>query len=262
MRFPFFAARLALAALVLAALIAGAAIASVRAGMASFTMGLEIMVASVALALIALILALIWMSAALKNNRGDGKRAGLIALIGSAVLLYVPLHTVYEGMLAPPIFDVTTDPEDPPQFVALAKRPPGANSIAFNGNAMIDYRGEHNTVSYMLHTYYAELTKPLMPILPSPPTNPVPPTAKMFWRCFNRAKDRGWQIVDFNEKQGRIEAQARSFWFGRISDIVIRIRPAGTLGARFDMRAQTETGSRDFGHNLELIKTYRATLNS
>jgi hypothetical protein len=257
MRFPFFAARLALAAFVLAAFIAGAAIAAVRAGVASFTTGLEIMTASVALGLIALILALIWTFAALKDNRGDGKRAGLIALIGSAFLLYVPLHTVYEGMLAPPIYDATTDPEDPPQFVALAKRPPGANSTAFNGNAVIDYRGERNTVSYMLHTYYAELTKPLMPIMPT-----GSPTAKMFWRCFNRAKDMGWQIVDFNEKQGRIEAQARSFWFGRVSDIVIRIRPAGTLGARFDMRAQTETDSRDFGHDLELIKTYRATLNS
>jgi hypothetical protein len=257
MRFPYLAARLALAAFVLAALIAGAAMAAVRADLANFTTGLEIMTASVALALIALILALVWMFAALKDNRGDGKRAGLIALIGSAFLLYVPLHTVYEGMLAPPIYDATTDPEDPPQFVALAKRPPGANSTAFNGNAVIDYRGERNTVSYMLHTYYAELTKPLMPIMPT-----GSPTAKMFWRCFNRAKDMGWQIVAFNEKQGRIEAQAKSFWFGRISDIVIRIRPAGTLGARFDMRAESETGVRDFGRNIGLMKAYRAALAS
>jgi hypothetical protein len=34
------------------------------------------------------------------------------------------------------------------------------------------------------------------------------------------------------------------------------------LGARFDMRAQTLMGNRDFGHNLELIKTYRTSLNS
>jgi hypothetical protein len=215
------------------------------------------MTASVAPGLIALILALIWMFAALRNNRGDGKRAGMIALIGSVLLLYVPLHTVYEGWKAPPIHDATTDPEDPPQFVALAKRPAGANSPGFDGNAMIDYRGEHNTVSYMLHEYYAQITKPLVPIMPT-----GSPTAKMFWRCFNRAKDMGWHIMDYNEKEGRIEAQASSFWFGQISDIVIRIRPAGTLGARFDMRAQTLMGNRDFGHNLELIKTYRATLNS
>lgn len=257
MRFPFLAARLALAAFALAALVAAVAIILVRAGLAPFTVGLEIMTASVALGLIALILALIWLFTAFKENRGDGKRAGLIALIGSAILLYVPLHTVYQGMMAPPIHDVTTDPEDPPQFVALAKRPPGANGTTFNGNAMIDYRGEHNTVSYMLHEYYAPLTKPLMPLMPT-----GSPTAKMFWRCFNRAKDMGWRIVDFNEKAGRIEAQAKSFWFGQVSDIVIRIRPAGTLGARFDMRAESESGIRDFGHNLDLIKTYRGTLNS
>jgi hypothetical protein len=262
MRFPILAARLALTALVLAALIAGLAIASVRAGLASFTTGLELMTGSVALGLIALILAVIWMFAALRDNRGEGKRAGMIALIGSALLLYFPLRTIYEGMKAPAIHDVTTDPDDPPQFVALAKRSPGANGTAFDGKAMIDYRGEHNTVSYMLHEYYAGITKPLMPILPPSSTNPAPPAAKMFWRCFNRAKDMGWHIVDYNEKEGRIEAQASSFWFGQISDIVIRIRPAGTLGARFDMRAQTLMGNRDFGHNLELIKAYRATLNS
>ncbi|HKD48655.1 MAG TPA: DUF1499 domain-containing protein [Rhizomicrobium sp.] len=257
MRFPFLAARLALAALVLAALIAGMAVLSVRAGLASFATGLEAMTASVALGVIALILALIWATAAFRHNRGEGKRAGMIALIGSALLLYVPLRTVYQGMLAPPIHDVTTDPEDPPQFVALAKRPPGANSTRFDGGEMIDYRGEHNTVSYVLHEYYADLTKPLQPIMVS-----GSPTSKMFWRCFDRAKRMGWHIVDFNEKEGRIEAQAASFWFGRISDIVIRVRPAGSLGARFDMRVETESGNRDFGHNLELMKTYRATLNS
>ncbi len=196
MRFPFLAARLALAALVLACLIAGAAIAVVRGNLAGFTTGLEIMTASVAMGMIALVLALIWLVTALKENRGDGKLVGLIALIGSALLLYVPLHTVYEGMKAPPVYDVTTDPEDPPQFVALAKRPPGANGTAFDGGAVIDYRGEHNTVNYMLHTYYPGLTKPLMPILPTTAANPAPPTAKMFWRCFNRAKDMGWRIVD------------------------------------------------------------------
>lgn len=257
MRFPFLAARLALAALVLAGLIAGAAVAVVRAGLAGFTTGLEIMTASVALGTIALILALIWLVAALKENRGDGTRQGLIALVGSALLLYVPLHKVYEGMMAPPLYDVATDPEDPPQFVALAKRPPGANGTKFDGGALIDYRGEHNTASYMLHTYYYGLTKPLMPIVPK-----GSPTAKWFWRCFNRAKDMGWRIVDANEKEGRIEAQAKSFWFGQVTDIVIRVRPAGTLGARVDMRAETETGHRDFGWNLELLKTYRAAINT
>ena len=244
MRFPIFAARLALAALLLAALIAVLAIGSVRSGMATFVTGLEAMTASVALALIALALALVWTISALKHNRGEGKRAGLSALLGSLLLLYVPLHTVYQGLMAPPIHDVTTNPEEPPQFVALAKRAVGANSPTFNASERVRYRGEYNTVSYMLHEYYSKLTYPLALIMPP---------GKMFWRCFNTARRMGWHIVDYSEKEGRIEATATSFWFGQVSDIVIRVRPAGTLGARFDMRAESETGSRDFGRNPKLL---------
>ena len=251
MRFPVLAARLALAALVPAVVIAAVAVIVVRMGMVSFTIGLEVMTASVALAVIALLLSTIWMVFALRNNRGDAKRAGMAAFFGALALLYVPLHTVYQGLMAPPIHDATTDPEDPPLFVALAKRSPGES--AFEPSRKIHYRGEYNTVSYMLHTYYTELTKPLALIMPP---------GKMFWRCFNAAKRMGWHIVDYNEKEGRIEATATSFWFGQVSDIVIRVRAAGTLGARFDMRARSETGARDFGHNLDLLKSYRAKLST
>jgi hypothetical protein len=253
MRFPILAARLALAALVPAAAIAAAAVIAVRAKMASFAIGLDAMTASVTLAAIALLLATIWLVSALRHNRGDAKRVGMAAFFGSLLLLYAPLHTVYQGMMAPPIHDATTDPEDTPRFVALAKRPSGENATAFDPSEKIHYRGEYNTVSYMLHTYYTELTKPLALIMPP---------SKMFWRCFNAAKRMGWHIVDYNEKEGRIEATATSFWFGQVSDVVIRVRPAGTLGARFDIRAESETGGRDFGRNLELLKSYRAKLGS
>ena len=253
MRFPILAARLALAALVPALIIAAGAVIAVRTGLVPFAAGLKAMTAAVVLALIALLLSAVWMVFALRHNRGEAKRVGMIAFFGSLALLYVPLHTVYQGLMSPPIHDATTDPEDPPLFVALAKRPSGGNEAAFDPTRKIHYRGEYNTVSYMLHTYYTELTKPLALIMPP---------AKMFWRCFNAAKRMGWNIVDYNEKEGRIEATATSFWFGQVSDIVIRVRPAGTLGARFDMRAESRTGTSDFGRNLELLKSYRAKLGS
>ena len=252
MRFALLAARLALIAMLAAAILALASLILVRAGTLSFAGGIQAMTAAVAAGLIALGLALIWLAAALKHNRGEGKRAGLAALMGALALLYVPLRTAYQGFEAPRLHDVTTDPEDPPFYVALA-----GNGAHFDAGAMIDYRGEHNTASYMLHEYYAGLTKPLMPIMVN-----KNPTGKMFWRCFNVAKRMGWRIVDYNEKQGRIEAVALSFWFARPTDIVIRVRPAGTMGARFDMRAASEKGEPDFGRNLALIKAYRAELNS
>lgn len=251
MRFPILAARLALVALALATAIAAAAMVGVRAGMTDFSTGQEIMAGAVAFGGIALVLAVIWTVHALRHNRGEAKRAGMTALIGSLILLYIPLHTVYEGWMAPAIHDVTTDPDDPPAYVALAGKAPDANR--FDAGEKIHYRGEYNTVSYMLHTYYTELTKPLALIMPP---------AKMFWRCFNAAKKMGWRIVDYSEKDGRIEATATSFWFGQVSDIVIRVRPAGTLGARFDMRARSRSNERDFGRSLELMKAYRGTLAS
>jgi hypothetical protein len=251
MRLPILAARLALAAIALATAIAAAAMIGVRAGMTDFSTGQEIMAGAVAFGCIALVLAVIWTVHALRHNRGEAKRAGMTALIGSLILLYIPLHTVYEGWMAPAIHDVTTDPDDPPAYVALAGKAPDANR--FDAGEKIHYRGEYNTVSYMLHTYYTELTKPLALIMPP---------AKMFWRCFNAAKKMGWRIVDYSEKDGRIEATATSFWFGQVSDIVIRVRPAGTLGARFDMRARSRSNERDFGRSLELMKAYRGALAS
>ena len=248
MRFRYLAARLALAAFALAALMAGAAVGGVRLGLMPYQSGLGLMVPAVVLGLIALFCALAWLSSALRNNEGTGRRLGMTALIGSLLLLWPPLHTQYEGFTAPPIHDATTNPEDPPQFVALAKlRRPGMNPAAFDGTRRISFWGKTGTVAYILHEFYPVLTKP---------TRAFIAPHKAFWRNFETAKQMGWTIVAYDEKQGRIEATARSAWFGQISDIVIRIEPAGSEGALLDLRAQSETGDKDFGNNLALLKAY------
>ena len=66
----------------------------------------------------------------------------------------------------------------------------------------------------------------------------------------------GWHIADFNEQQGHIEATATSFWFGQKADVVIRVREAGAIGAIADIRSQSQTGTRDFGANIERLKAY------
>jgi hypothetical protein len=252
MPFQSLAARLALAAFLLALLMAAAAVAMVRLHAMSFTNGLTLMAGSVALGLIALLLSLVWLANAFRRNQGDGKRAGMIALAGSLLLLWPPLHTVYEGLISPAIHDATTSPEDPPQFVALAQRAPGMNSAVYTGNEQITFHGETNTADYMLHTYYAPLTKPYARLLTT--------KSKLFWHAFETVKKMGWRVVDYSEKDGRIEASDTSFWFAQTADIVIRVREAGPLGARLDMRSESENGSRDFGSNLARIAAYLKAL--
>jgi hypothetical protein len=254
MRFQSIAARTALAALVLAIPAGAGAVAGVRLGLFTDGAGTALMVPAVGLGLVSLVMALLWLRSALASNSGEGKRLGLIALLGALAFLYSPLRYVYDGFAALPIHDATTDPGDPPQFVALAKLPSG-NSRVFDGQRRIPYsgpdaryRGQNVTVAYAFHDKYPQLTHQHAGLLVSP--------QKTFWRCFETVKKLGWTIVDANETDLRIEAIDRSFWFGRISDIVIRIRPAGTIGSRVDLRSESRDGALDHGRNVARLKAF------
>jgi hypothetical protein len=250
MRFQLLAARSALVLLALALIAALAAVGGVRVSKLPLADGLTVMVAATALGLLALVAALIWLFCALRHNQGAGQRMGLIALLGSLFLLWPPLHTAWQGLTSPAIHDATTSPEDPPQFVALARaRRHGMNSPVYNGSEQIRFHGETNTADYMLHTYYRQtLTQPRGQLLSN--------KRKLFWHAFETVKKMGWHIVDYSEKDGRIEATDTSFWFGQTADIVIRVREAGTLGAILDARSESETGTKDFGSNIARLEAF------
>jgi len=247
MRFQLFAARTAFAALILAVLAGAGVIAGVRLGLLTDKGGRTLMIPATLLGLAALAMALVWLRSALARNSGEGKRSGLIALLGSLAFLYSPVTHVYYGYKLLPIHDITTDPEDPPQFVALAKVHP-ANDRVFDGARKITYKGEQVSVAYAMHEEYPALTKPHAALLVSP--------QKTFWRSYEVAKKLGWTIVDASEKDLRIEATDRSLWFGRISDIVIRVRPAGSTGSRVDVRSESRDGELDHGRNAARLKRF------
>jgi hypothetical protein len=247
MRFQLLAARLAFAALLLGVLTAAAAVVGVRQGLLSDANAGNLMIPATLLGAVALVLALMWLRSALRSNLGTGKRLGLLSLIGTLVFLYQPLSYVYAGFASLPIHDATTDPEDPPQFVALAKIQP-ANSRVFDGERRIRYKGQDVTVAYALHDKYFLLTKPHNGLLVLP--------GKAYWRAYGAVQKLGWTVVDASEKDLRIEATARSFWFGRVSDIVIRVRQAGTIGSRVDIRSESREGGDDHGRNVARLKTF------
>ncbi|HKQ09685.1 MAG TPA: DUF1499 domain-containing protein [Rhizomicrobium sp.] len=252
MRFQLFAARTAFAALLFAVLAGAGAVAGVRLGLLTDKAGSSLMIPATALGLAGLALALLWLRSALARNAGEGKRLGLIALLGSLAFLYSPITYAYYGYKLLPIHDITTAPQDPPQFVALARIHP-ANDRVFDGARKIFYKGKEVTVAYAIHEEYGFqagqfLTKPHVGLLISP--------QKAFWRSFETVKKLGWTIVDANEKDLRIEATDKSFWFGRISDIVIRVRPAGSIGSRVDVRAQSRDGELDHGRNAARLRQF------
>ncbi len=257
MRLQTFAARAALAALIVALLLAAAAIVGVRLDLLPFATGLAMMLPATGLGLAALAGALVWLRQAGRRNAGDGKRAGLIALFGSLLFLYFPLTSAWYGLTMPPINDVSTDTDDPPRFVALARqRGPRMNPLAFDGQKTIAWHGEQRTIAYVLHDFKnGEITRPWPRFFPRSES----PVKTLFWRSFETAKRLDWHIVAYSEKDGRIEATTRSPWFGRIFDIALQVRPAGA-GARVAVRAASRSDPGDHGYAIRLVRKFLATI--
>ncbi len=148
MHFQLAAARISFVALVLAAAMALAAVAGVRLGLYSYAFGFKLMVPAVALGVVAFGAGAVFCYSAFQRNQGEGRRLGLAGFFGALLLLYPPVSTQLRGLTAPPIHDATTDPADPPRFVALAKaRKPGMNSLEPNAEQPIHYHGEDTTVA-------------------------------------------------------------------------------------------------------------------
>ncbi|MGB8602404.1 MAG: DUF1499 domain-containing protein, partial [Rhizomicrobium sp.] len=72
----------------------------------------------------------------------------------------------------------------------------------------------------------------------------------------NAVQALGWQVASYDAKTGAIEATDASFWFGVVSDIVIRVRPAGAIGVRVDIRSKSRVGGADCGRNARLIRAF------
>ena len=246
------AARLGFAALAAAALTAAIAVAGVRLGWLSYPMGWRLMFPAAGLALIALGLSLAWLGAALKANDRAGRRFGLAALAGALLLLYPMLSTYFHRLTSPPIYDFTTDTENPPGFVALLKqRGPGDNPPAYDGRAPVSFQGKTVTLDEVLHDHYRDILKPHAGFA----VGAKDPIATFFRRDYAATTKTGWTIVDYNAREGRIEASHASFWFGRVSDIVILVRRAGA-GARTDLRSQSRDDLVDDGFNAANAKYF------
>jgi hypothetical protein len=56
----------------------------------------------------------------------------VVALIGGGLIAYVPWHYDQIRQTVPPIHDITTDPENPPAFVAVMplRQGEGINPVA------------------------------------------------------------------------------------------------------------------------------------
>jgi uncharacterized protein (DUF1499 family) len=163
--------------------------------------------------------------------------AGVMGLVLALAIVAVPARFRF-GPPTAPIHDITTDTEDPPQFVAV---------VPLNTPDRTVYEGDR--IAALQRQTYPDL-QPF--ILSRPP-------AEAFEVALATAEDMGWDLVEADPATGRIEATDTTFWFGFKDDVVIRVRP-DARGSRVDLRSLSRVGGGDAGTNARRIRAYLSAL--
>src|SRR5579864_6053261 len=183
---------------------------------------------------------------------GGAKEAATALFIGLALIAY-PLYLGVKGYRLPAIYDITTDPIDPPRFEAIARlRPRDANPITYEGL----YAAE------LQHAAYSDIEPDL--------TDSTPQEA--YDAAMKVIIKRKWRIVDARPPQGSalrpldtrappgpaprdgfIEAIARTPILGFRDDVVLRVRSTSD-GTRIDVRSASRYGRHDLGTNAARVR--------
>jgi len=222
-----------LAAAFLAVIIVRSGLLEIQPALATFAGALALAVIARATAIAAFVV--IWM----EGLAGFG--AALTAIAVSLALLGYPAYLAIGAYRLPWIYDITTDPIDPPRYEALARlRPRDANPLAYAG------------------LYAAEQQRSAYPDIGPLGTNATPRAA--FDAVLAVVDKRRWLVIARSPPQapryeGRIEAVARTPIMGFRDDVAIRVR-AEPEGARIDARSSSRYGSFDFGTNAARVRGF------
>jgi uncharacterized protein (DUF1499 family) len=173
------------------------------------------------------------------------RRSVMMALLLAVVALgviAVPWSMRRVARSVPPIHDISTDTENPPQFVAVLPLRTGASNPP-------EYPGEEFATHQ--RRAYPEI-QPLMMAIPP---------AEALARAEQTARRMGWELVAVDSAALRVEAVARTRWFGFRDDVVVRITPEGS-GSRVDVRSKSRVGRSDVGANARRIRSFMAMMEA
>jgi uncharacterized protein (DUF1499 family) len=155
-----------------------------------------------------------------RSVRSAGAVALATALVLGVVSFSVPFAFQRQARSVPPINDIRTDVENSAPALARAQR-----------------------------EAYPDI---------APVTLPLPPRPA-FERAAAAAEAMGWEIVARDPDAGRLQAVAKTAWFGFEDDVTIRVSPAAA-GSRIDIRSKSRVGRGDAGANAARIRGWRAAL--
>ena len=215
------------------------AIVVVRSGALEIVPALSTLGGALALAMLAILLAFGAAVSIWKDGVGGIGEAVTGLLIGLALIAY-PLYVGVKAYKLPAIYDITTDPIDPPRFDAIARlRPRDANPVTYAGL----YTAEQQ------RTAYSDIEPDMTSVSPQ----------EAYDAAMKVITKRKWHVVDARPPQGTaprdglIEAIARTPILGFRDDVAVRVR-ATHEGARIDVRSASRYGRHDLGANAARVR--------
>jgi uncharacterized protein (DUF1499 family) len=165
--------------------------------------------------------------------RGRGLIVAILGVVLASPVLGMGIHWEYAARAYPPINDITTDTENPPEFWEIP------NPVVYPGPE----------VAALQREAYPDL-EPLVLALP-------PDTA--FEQALALVRRTGWEVVSADEFDGQIEAVAETRLFGFKDDVAVRIG-AEADHSRVDVRSHSRIGRIDRGTNAKRIRAYLVAL--
>jgi uncharacterized protein (DUF1499 family) len=232
-RLAAWSGRLVLFALAVAVL----SVIILRSGLLEIVPALATFAAALVFAALAVLLALASFVVIWRQGMA-GLGYAVLALFLGLLLLAYPGYLGYRATKLPAIFDITTDPLNPPRFDVLARlRPRGRTNYPGAATAELQRAAYPDIVPLQLA---------------------VPPKVA-YDVALVLATKRKWLLVDTRppaagRRDGVIEAVARTPIMGFRDDVVIRVSLLGQ-GSRVDLRSASRYGLHDFGANAARLRS-------
>jgi uncharacterized protein (DUF1499 family) len=187
-----------------------------------------------------LLAVLVALASGVQLLRGRAFGIGGVASLAAALIFAAAALRTGGG---PRINDFTTNPGNPPVFVAL-------KIVGPNPSRDMSYPADYAAVQ-------TECCADLAPL------NVAADPATTFERARKAAESmEGWEVVDASAADGRVEAIATTPLFGFKDDVVIRVTPGPDGGSVVDIRSKSRDGQGDIGANAARIRAYLATVQS
>lgn len=200
---------------------------SFRPAFMAFYYGIQVVLLVTVVALLALVIC------ALIGKKDPLKPLGFTLALG-ALPVAIVLVMVGKGLGVPQIHNISTDLENPPEFVAV---------YGLDVERINSLDAPSAEVRDLQRNYYKSIQPLALPAEPE----------QVLESALTVIDALGWHLVAADREVGRIEAYEETLLFGFKDDVVIRLTPTD-LGTRVDVRSVSRVGRSDLGANAARIE--------